>query len=144
MSSLEANVQLINQKMKFRGSLRGNPPVVMDYVPPFGDGEGYMPMELLLMSLGACSGSSIAVLLRRMGKTVSALSVRASGVRREQHPTSFETIDLHFTLQSPDAGDEELRKAIALSEQSLCPVWAMLKGNVTITTGFDIIGGEEG
>lgn len=33
-----------------------------------------------------------------------------------------------------------MRKAIALSEQSLCPVWAMLKGNVTITTEFDIIG----
>jgi putative redox protein len=144
MSALEMTVALINDRMQFRGSTRDYPPITMDYIPPLGDGEGYMPMELLLMSLGACSGSSIAVLLRRMDKTVSALSVRVSGVRREQHPTSFETIDLRFTLTSPDAGDEELRKAIALSEQSLCPVWAMLKGNVTITTGFDIIGGKEG
>ncbi|MBE0643787.1 MAG: OsmC family protein [Bacteroidetes bacterium] len=139
MSALEANVTLVNDRMQFRGALRDNPPITMDYIPPLGDGDGYMPMELVLMSLGTCSGSSVAALLRRMGRTVSALDVRASGVRREQHPTSFETIALDFTLTSPDATEEDMGKALKLSEDSICPVWDMLKGRVTITTGFDII-----
>ncbi len=98
-----------------------------------------MPLELVLMSLGTCSGSSVAALLRRMGRTVSALDVHASGVRREQHPTSFESIMLRFALTSPDVEEEDMRKAIQLSEESICPVWDMLKGRVIITTGFDII-----
>jgi putative redox protein len=139
MSALEARVSLINEKVQFRGIARGNAPVIMDYIPPFGDSEGYMALELLLMSLGTCASTAVATLLRRMGRQVTAFDANASGTRREEHPKCFDSIHLHFTLTSPDAAEEEMQKAIDLSEQSVCPVWAMLKGNVIITTGFDII-----
>lgn len=139
MSALETRVSLINEKVQFRGVARDNAPVIMDYIPPFGDSDGYMALELLLMSLGTCAATAVATLLRRMGRQVTAFDANASGIRREEHPKSFESIHLQFTLASPDASAEDIQKAIDLSEQSVCPVWAMLKGNVIITTGFDII-----
>jgi putative redox protein len=74
-----------------------------------------------------------------MRKTVAGFDVHAKGVRREQHPTSFETISLQFTLRSPDVEDGDIEKAVRLSEETYCPVWDMLKNNVEVTSRFSVI-----
>jgi len=130
---LAVAIRLANQKVKFSGTARGNPPIVMDYFPPLGDGEGYTGLEMLLMSLAGCSASTVVPLLRRMKKTVAGFQVQARGVRREQHPTAFEKIFLEFVLVSPDATAEDLQKAIQMSEENFCPVWSMLKNSAVIT-----------
>ena len=136
---LEINLKLTNDKVQFMGSSRSNPAVTCDYFPPIGDGEGYTGLELLLLSLAACSATAIVVLLRKMRKTVSGFAVHASGTRQEQPPTAFEKIHLEFTLHSPDAGDADMHKALELAEKTVCPVWAMLKNNVEVTPAFHII-----
>lgn len=138
-NQLEVTVNSTDQKLGFNGGLRDLAPISMDYIPPLGDGQGYMPLEMLLMSLASCSGGVIGLLLRKMNKTVAGVSVTAKGTRRDQHPLSFSTIDLEFTITSNDAGDKDVQQAIALSEQSLCPVWAMVKGNVEIKTAYRIV-----
>jgi hypothetical protein len=50
---LNASVELIGGRMKFRGVAGGNPEIITDYIPPMGDGEGYMPLELFLVSLSS-------------------------------------------------------------------------------------------
>lgn len=132
-------IELVNQKMRFSGSTRGLPPVSADYFPPLGDGQGYTGLELLLLSLTVCSATSAVSLLRRMKKTVVGFRVKASGVRRTQHPTSFERIDIEFVLTSPDAATPDLENAVRLSEESFCPVWAMLKGNVEIVPRYQVM-----
>jgi len=137
--SLEVSVALTNQKVQFTGVAQSNPAITIDYITPLGDGQGYMPLELLLISLAACSGSTVATLLRRIGKTVDGLQVKAKGARRQVHPTSFERILLEFRLSSVDATEADLQKAIQLSEETVCPVWAMLKNNVEIGWEYSII-----
>ena len=63
---LEVTVNLSNQKVQFTGVSRSNPPITFDYDPPLGDGQGYTGLEMLLMSLAACSGTSIVALLRNI------------------------------------------------------------------------------
>ncbi|MCZ7556895.1 MAG: OsmC family protein [Bacteroidia bacterium] len=140
---LTASVQLLNEKLRFSGSADNFPDILLDYIPPLGEGSGYMPMQLLLISLSACSASSILTLLRRMGKTITACSVDAEGIRREEHPTAFRSISLTFRIESPDLQVQEFTKAVQLSADTYCPVWAMLKGNVEITATLagDTIGG---
>jgi putative redox protein len=65
--------------------------------------------------------------------------VNAKGTRREQHPTSFQNIFLEFTVHSDDVKDDDMKKAIKLAEESVCPVWAMVKGNAEIVTEYKII-----
>ncbi len=136
---LEVTVHSTNQKLGYTGVAKSNPPIIMDYTPPLGDGTGYMPLELLLMSLAYCSGGTLSLLLKRMGKNVSAVSVNAKGIRRDHSPTSFTKIFLEFTLHSSDAQDADVRKALKLAEESVCAVWDMLKGNVEIVTEYKII-----
>jgi putative redox protein len=136
---LEVTVNLTNQKVQFTGISRSNPPIIFDYDPPLGDGQGYTGLEMLLMSLAACSGTSIVALLRNMKKNVSGFRVNGKGIRRSEHPTSFQKIFLEYTLNSKDAEDKDIEKAIQLSEENYCPVWDMVKNNVEVITEYKIM-----
>ena len=137
----EVTVQLTNQKVQFTGVSKSNPdrPVAFDYKPPLGDGQGYNGLELLLMSLSGCSATTVVYLLRKMGKNVSGLKVNAKGVRRAQPPIKFEKIFLEFILASKDANDGDMQKAIRLAEESVCPVWQMVKNNVEVVVEHKIM-----
>lgn len=93
-----------------------------------------------MVSLAACSGTAVVSILRKMGKIISEFKVRARGIRREEHPMSLEKIFLEFFLTSENTSDEELEKVIGLSEETYCPVWAMLKGSCEITAQYKILG----
>ncbi len=136
---LKVTVSSTNQKLGYTGDLRSLPPITIDYIPPLGDGQGYLPLELLLMSLASCSGGVVGLLLRKMGKTVAGIKVNAKGSRRDRHPTSFQSIVLEFIVDSGDTKDADVQKAIRLAEESLCPVWAMVKDSVEIITDYRII-----
>ena len=143
MSELQEGVvvRLINEKVKFTGVSNANPdqPITFDYKPPIGDGQGYNGLELLLMSLSGCSATAIVYLLKKMGKTLSGLEVNAKGIRREQPPIKFEKIYLEFILNSKDIKDADIQKAIQLAEQSVCPVWQMIKNNVEVIPEYRIV-----
>ena len=49
------------------------------------------------------------------------------------------TLVLALAITSPDILAEEVQKAIDVSEEKLCPVWALLKGNVEVDVAFQII-----
>ena len=137
----EVTVHLSNQKVQFIGISNSNSdrPINFDYKPPMGDGQGYNGLELLLMSLSGCSATAIVYLLRKMGKTVSGLEVKAKGIRSEQPPIKFEKILIEFILSSKDTRDADIRKAIQLAEKSVCPVWQMIKNNVEVIPEYKII-----
>src|SRR5512133_4051873 len=136
---LTASVRLLNKKIHFEGKVDGNEPISIDYTPPLGDNLGYTSLELLLLSLSSCVGSSVLTFLRKMRKTITGFEIHSRGLRREEHPTSFKTIILTIDLKSSDTTEDDLKKVLRLSEETYCPVWAMLKGNVEIETKCNII-----
>ncbi|HBV88159.1 MAG TPA: osmotically inducible protein OsmC [Desulfosporosinus sp.] len=136
---LTASAEMVNQKVKFIGTSGSNPEVTLDYTPPIGDGEGYTSLELFLVSLASCAGTAIASLLRKMRKDVSGLKINVKGNRKEQPPTGFEKIHMEIILKSKDALESDVKKAISLSEESICPVWNMIKHNVEISSEYEIV-----
>ncbi len=135
---LSASIRLINDRLNFEGSVEGNLPVSIDYTPPLGDNLGYTSLELLLMSISSCLGTSLLTFLRKMGKTITGLKIDSNGIRRQDHPTGFSKINLKIEIKSPDITDLDMKKIIQLSEETYCPVYAMVKGNVDIETTFQI------
>jgi putative redox protein len=110
----------------------------IDYPAPIGDGLGYTSLELLLLSLSSCVGSSVSLLLKKMNKNIIDLTIKANGTRRTEHPTYFEKIVLDITLTSNDIDNNSMDRALKLSEESICPVWAHLKNGVEIEINYSI------
>lgn len=137
-SELEVSLELMNQKLHFSGNVHGNDPVSIDYYPPYGDNLGYTSLELLLLSLASCYGSALALLLRKMGKSAGYMEIKSRGIRKQEHPTGFSKIMINFKIET-DANGDEIDKVLRLAEDWYCPVYDMLKGNVSIVTGYTII-----
>jgi len=125
-------------KYHFEGTAEFDHSVPIDYLPPLGDGFGHKPMELVLMGLASCSGQTTISLLQKMRQDVRAFSVRAAGRKREEHPKVFTAIHLEFRVEGPAIDPAAVEKAIRLSEEKYCPVWAMLKSSVAVTSSFVI------
>lgn len=137
----EVTVRLINEKVRFTGVSLANPehPITIDYVPPLGDGMGLRGLELFLLSFAGCSATAVVGLLRKMGKTISGFEVKAKGIRSEKPPIKFEKIFIEFILKSKDTKETDLQKVIQLAEQSVCPVWQMIKNSVEVIPEYKII-----
>jgi putative redox protein len=136
---LTTSIILLNGKLHFEGNVDGNDPISIDYIPPLGENLGYTSLELLLLSLSSCIGSSVLIFLRRMRKTILGFEIISNGIRREEHPTGFKTISLQLLIKSPDITVEDLNKVIKLSEETYCPVWSMIKGNVEVSVTYNIV-----
>lgn len=136
---VKTSITLVNDKLNFSGIADGNSPISIDYIPPLGDNLGYTSLELLLLSFSSCVGTAVLTFLRRMQKTVSGFELSARGIRNEEHPTGFKTIEIDIRLHSSDVSQEDLTKVVQLAEEKYCPVWAMIKGNVVIHFNYTIV-----
>lgn len=135
---LNTEIKLVNNKLRFTGTVGDNEPITIDYIAPLGDDKGYTSLELLLLSLSSCLGSAMLTFLRKMNKTITGFEIQSKGLRKEEHPTGLKNIYLEINLTSPDVTDEDVKKVIGLAEDKYCPVWSMLKGNTTVETNFTI------
>lgn len=137
-SHLSAEVTLVNEKLKFECRVENRPAVVVDYVPPAGDGEGITSLELLLMSLATCYGSALKVILSGPMKCrVTGLRIRAEGVRAQTHPTVFQAITLSVNLSATGI-EEGAVKLLTAQAERICPMYVMLKDSVPITLHYSL------
>ena len=133
VDGLTVKLQSLNEKVKFSATARENQEVIIDYFPPVGDAQGYTSLELLMASFGYCVSTTILTLLRhRMNKQVDGIAVEVKGQLREEHPKALESMLVTLRIRAKDLSQQEVRQTLAASEEKLCPVWAMLNGNVAI------------
>ncbi|MDR0286764.1 MAG: OsmC family protein [Clostridiales bacterium] len=138
-NTLSVKMHTVDDKAKFIAVARENPIVTVDYFPPVGTGEGYTSLELLLMSFGSCVSTTLMTLLRfKMKKAVSGITAYVDGTVREEHPKSLSYILLRLKINAEDLTEAEAREALKVAENGVCPVWAMVKGNVTVDVEVEI------
>ena len=136
---LTMDLHTIDDKVRWSAKARENPEIVIDYLPPIGTGNGYTSLEVFLASFGSCVGSVLLTLLRhRMKKSVSGISAVAKGTVREEHPKAFQHILLLLKISATDLTEQEVRQALKAAEETMCPVWAMIKGNVAVDIDIEI------
>jgi putative redox protein len=112
---------------------------------PLAPGEqaaGFRPMELILVALAACAGSSVGLLLGRMKQPIEGLDVNVRAERRDEHPTVFTSIAMEFVFRGTGLDRAVIEKVIAQADEQLCPVWAMVRASTPITTTYHIADAE--
>ena len=139
MSDLMVKLQSIDDKAMYSAMARENPAIVIDYFPPVGTGKGYTSLELLMASFASCVSTTLLSVLRyKKKKVVSDISAEVEGTVREVHPKALEHILLRLKIKAKDLTETEVRETLIVLEEKLCPVWAMIKGNVTVSVEVEI------
>lgn len=106
----------------------------------FGSEAASRPMELLLLSLGSCTGSDVASILKKKKVDLKGFEINLDAERSDQHPKVFTKIHIEYVFYGHGLDPVHLERAIELSQDKYCPVTPMLKSSVDITTSYRIIG----
>jgi len=131
---LNVEMKLIDQGLKFQTKAGNNPEIITDYIPPLGNNEGYMPLEIFLISFGTCVSGVVLPVLRKMQKDIEEYSMSVKGIRKTEHPTGFNKIILEMFVKSKNTTKEEIEKVLIMAETKYCPIWSMLKNDIEIET----------
>jgi putative redox protein len=100
---------------------------------------GPSPMEALLLSLAACMGIDIQLILEKSRVSLRSLDVAVEGRRAPKPPKRFTDIDLVFRLSGPEPGDEsKVDRAVRLSRDKYCSVLHSLREDIDIHIRFEL------
>jgi putative redox protein len=116
-------------KVKFIVESRSGHQAIVDEPPIFGDDEGMRPTEMLLGSLGACTGTNAVLLLKKYKQAYRSLEVVCQGQQEEEWPHRFTSIQIDFMISWEDGFKPDgalVHKALDLACNRYCPVDATL------------------
>lgn len=115
--------------------------VVMDALREHGgEGTGIRPLELVLCALGGCTAMDVVSILEKKRQKVQDVEIVVRGQQRtEDHPKSYERIELEYVVTGPGVRAEAVARAIELSEEKYCAVKGMFGPHVKVETSYRVI-----
>ena len=114
--------------------------VTVDAPQSEGDSfDGMMPGDLLLTSLGSCSGIDVVNILRRQRQEVTGLEISVRGEQLPDAPWTWVAINIEYTVRGRGLRESAVRRAIELSEERYCSIGATIGGRAEITSSFTIV-----
>jgi putative redox protein len=138
MATKKAVVKQI-QGVTFMGKTDSNHWVVMDGPEEFGGSNaGIRPKELILLSLAGCTGSDVAVILKKKKINLDGFEMNITADVQETHPQVYTKINLEYVFYGKEIPKEAVERAIELSLKTYCSVTAMLQKAVEITHTYRI------
>ena len=91
------------------------------------------------MSLIGCASHDVVSILEKQKQQIHALKVTANATQDDDPPWRFRTIHIHYQVTGISVDMEKVRKAILLSEENYCSVYATLRDAIEITHDVEVV-----
>lgn len=104
-----------------------------------GTDKGPGPKSLIAVGLGGCTGMDIVSLLEKMRVPFDGVSIVLENTIADEHPKKYEQIHIVYEIKGKNIDKEKVEKAVALSTEKYCGVYATLKAGVKLTHEIRII-----
>ena len=101
--------------------------------------KGVSASDLLPMALIGCASHDVVEILTKQKQELREMKVTAESVQDDNPPWRFRKIVVRFQVFGKGIDPEKVRKAIELSEEKYCSVYATLKDAVEITNDFEVV-----
>lgn len=136
---MEARIKWV-ENAAFVGETGSGHAIVIDGPESIGGRNlGARPMELLLMSVGACSSVDVVMILKKARQQITDCYVELKGQRAETEPKVFTAIHLHFVVSGKALAENHVRRAVELSAEKYCSASIMLsRGGCPVTHSYEI------
>jgi putative redox protein len=99
----------------------------------------YSPLEMLLVSVAACTAADVISILLKKRQNVTEYNVEVTGTRVDDHPRKFIAFHVHHIVQGRSVSEKAVADAVELSDQKYCSVAATVRPTAEITTSFEVI-----
>jgi putative redox protein len=136
---MEARIKWV-ENAAFVGTTGSGHGIVIDGPPDIGGKNlGMRPMELMLLSVGACSAVDVVHILKKGRHAVADVQVEVKGERTETDPKVFTKIHLHFVVSGKGLAEKTVERAVQLSAEKYCSASIMLgRAGAEITHDFEL------
>jgi len=127
----------------FVGKTDSNHWITMDGPESFGGSDaGIRPKELLMLSLGGCTGSDVICILSKKKIKLDGFEINISADVADEHPQVFTKMHLEYVFYGNNLPVKDIERAIDLSLTKYCSVTAMLQKAMPIEHSYKIIDSE--
>lgn len=124
-----------DKDLVFHGGEPGKPEILID-----GDnGLGPGPMVTLLLAAASCTGSDVAVILKKKRVELKEFRIDVAGTRREPEPRRYVAIQFTYRLRGEGLDETRARRAIELSLEKYCSVIHSLAPDIRVTYELDLL-----
>jgi putative redox protein len=131
------------QGITFVGKTDSNHWITMDGPESFGGSDaGIRPKELLMLSLGGCTGSDVTSILSKKKIKLDGFEINISAESADEHPQVFTKMHLEYIFYGKNLPIKDIERAIELSLTKYCSVTAMLQKVMPIEHSYKIIEAE--
>lgn len=141
---MQANVTWL-ENMAFTGTADSGFTIQLDAKKEVGgEGRGFIPMELMALSLAGCTAMDVISILRKKRQDVTGFEVRVDAPRAENHPKVFTRASIEYRVTGHTIDEAAVIRAIELTSESYCPAQAMLGKVMPIELCYKIYEDEDG
>ncbi len=85
------------------------------------------PKPFMLAALAGCTGVDIVSILDKMRVAYSDLTIDTEADLSDGNPSIYETVKVVYSIRLAAADREKMEKAVKLSIEKYCGVWAMFE-----------------
>ena len=103
--------------------------------------RGVSASDLLPMFLIGCSSYDVVEILQKQKQSLHALKVSASATQDDTPPWRFRAIHIQYQAIGTGLDVEKVRKAVLLSQENYCSVYATLRDAIEITFEVKVVEG---
>ncbi len=100
--------------------------------------EGCAPTETLLTSVAGCMAIDVFYFLKKMRADITSFKIDFSGVRKQDPPQYYKSIDLLIKVKGEGLTPKKLDRAISLSHDKYCSVYNALRSDIEVKVSYKI------
>ncbi len=135
---MKARVKWV-ENVCFMGESETGHAVILDGAPEMGGRNlGMRPMEMLLISMGACTSFDVVTILKKARQPITDCVAEITAERATEVPKVFTKIHVHFVVTGKGLNPVQVERAIKLSAEKYCSASIMLGKAAEVTHDFEI------
>ncbi len=130
---------VFNEGMSFTAHINGHEIRMDTSTDDGGQDSGPSPKRLMLASLAGCTGIDIVSILNKMKVPFSDLNIIVHAALSNEHPKIYNMVKIRYKIKVAETDKPKMIKAVNLSTEKYCGVFAMFSAFAKMDTEIDYI-----
>ncbi|MBL7702817.1 MAG: OsmC family protein [Ferruginibacter sp.] len=130
---------VFNDHMSFTADINGHQVKMDTTAEDGGEDSGPSPKKLMLASLAGCTGIDIVSVLNKMKVAFTNLSINVHAALTAEHPKTYNYVKITYKIKVAEEDKPKMIKAVNLSIEKYCGVFAMFKTFAKMDTEIDYL-----